>query len=336
MVGFFDVFQMVAEPGLVATILISGVFLTRNKARRQLDGENKLSYILNRFPFIMEVIYLLLTYWIYQVCRAIGAAVMSGGTDVEEKAKEHAVALINFEKSLGIFCELDVQGFFLKHPFWLGVLNRVYSYIHIPGTCVFFVWMYYTQSFDTFAPVRRSLSLTNMIAFTIFTLWPCAPPRFLPDYGFIDTVHVNGNASIWTTNKFCNQYAAVPSMHFGYSFFIGLNVIRCGGTRKDWPLWKRFICIAFGIFYPLLLLTAIVATGNHFFLDAVVGGCAILLGFACNKAVLVFYPLQVKLFQILKIRNPSPILEPSKKELYQFIPLVSLDRSQNLTSVQVE
>jgi hypothetical protein len=303
--GFLGYFKMVAEPGLVASILITGIYINRIKHRRRLEGENRVSYLLNRYPFIMEVVYWLLTYWVYQICRAVGMVILSGEDGkLVTTAKEHAVSLINLEKKLGIFHELDIQRFFMAHPFWLGILNRVYSYIHIPGTVTFFVWFYYTQKFDVYAPVRRAMTLTNMIAFTIFTLWPCAPPRFLNDYGFVDTVHANGNASIWTTNKFCNQYAAVPSMHFGYSFFIGLNIFKNGGLKSTRPMWQRLLCCMFGLFYPLLLLTAIVATGNHFFLDALVGGLAILLGFACNRFVLVLWPLQVKLFKKFNINMP--------------------------------
>lgn len=67
---------------------------------------------------------------------------------------------------------------------------------------------------------RRTMAMCNLFAFVIFTLWPCMPPRLLSDpdyagpdakgarsYGFIDTVHgADGESSVWTTNKFCNQY----------------------------------------------------------------------------------------------------------------------------------
>lgn len=329
-----EYFKLIAEPGLVTTILATGVYLNRRKKRVRLEGENKLSYILNKYPFIMEVVYLLGTYWVYQVARAIGAAVLApSGGELEKIARQHALDVINAEKYLGMFHELSLQAFFLDHPFLLSIINRVYSYIHIPGTCIFFVWFYYSQDMATYAPVRRSMSLTNMIAFTIFTLWPCAPPRFLPDVGFIDTVHVNGNASIWTTNRFCNQYAAMPSMHFGYSIFIGLNILRTGVTKQGFPLWKRLACIIFGVFYPTLLLITIVGTGNHFFLDAVVGGLAILLGFACNRVVLIFYPLQVALFNRLKIRQSHDKMKAN----YQKIPLAPLRKSLEieLNSIRV-
>lgn len=64
------------------------------------------------------------------------------------------------------------------------------------------------------------MAVCNLLAFVVFTLWPCMPPRLLSDpeyegdsaveaksFGFVDTVHSSdGESSVWTTNKFCNQY----------------------------------------------------------------------------------------------------------------------------------
>lgn len=64
------------------------------------------------------------------------------------------------------------------------------------------------------------MAMCNLLAFVVFTLWPCMPPRLLSDpgfdgdgaaeakgFGFVDTVHSSdGQSSVWTTNRFCNQY----------------------------------------------------------------------------------------------------------------------------------
>lgn len=92
--------------------------------------------------------------------------------------------------------------------------------VHIPATVTFFAYSYYSFHPAVFQRIRRTLVLCNCLAFVIFTLWPCMPPRLLPfeEFGFIDTLHTGKAASIWTTNKFQNQLAAFPSLHFGYSF----------------------------------------------------------------------------------------------------------------------
>jgi len=160
------------------------------------------------------------------------------------------------------------------------------------------------------------MATCNLLAFTIFTLWPCMPPRLLSSpnvtgpsgaearsYGFVDTVHGSaGESSVWTQNRFCNQYAAMPSLHFGYALLIGLTVMsiplaqtqtrtqtqtqaqargrvlvlrvpRTGARllRCRVPSWRRAACVALGVAYPAVILVAIVATANHFVLDAVAG-----------------------------------------------------------------
>jgi hypothetical protein len=158
-------------------------------------------------------------------------------------AREHALQVIRIEQSLGIFIEVDIQRFFLSHPLLMSWTNWIYSFIHIPGTIAFLVWLYYytttKNSLDNpkhsplsheidgspsgpplYAACRRTLAVCNLLAFIVFTLWPCMPPRLLSDkevlgeigdlarsYAFEDTVHgKNGAGSVWTENKFCNQY----------------------------------------------------------------------------------------------------------------------------------
>lgn len=58
-------------------------------------------------------------------------------------ARRHALQLIQLEQSLHIFHELAVQRWFLAHPTLLHWTNRIYSFIHIPGTILFLVGLYY-------------------------------------------------------------------------------------------------------------------------------------------------------------------------------------------------
>jgi hypothetical protein len=177
----------------------------------------------------------------YQLGRAFTAVTLQ--EDTVNVARSHALKLVEVEKRLGIFCELHVQHFFLRHPLVMTWINWIYSFIHIPGTIAFLVWLYYytitrnrinepqqakPRGMVGGSPAgpllyqarRRTLAVCNLLAFVVFTLWPCMPPRLLSDpnvegtegeiarsYGFIDTVHgANGAGSVWTENRFCNQY----------------------------------------------------------------------------------------------------------------------------------
>jgi hypothetical protein len=239
-----------------------------------------LSWVLQRFPFLVEVWYWALIYWVtmhlswsrincltalcscqnqvYQLGRAFTAVTLQ--TSTVNAAREHALQIIHLEQRLGIFVEPAVQRWFLASPTLMRWTNRTYSFIHIPGTILFLIVLYHvttarprrklaaeqqhpqpdgdrttTQATPTpanwrdlaapFGPAvyerrRRTMAMCNLLAFIVFTFWPCMPPRLLsnPDYegehaaeaksfGFVDTVHgADGDSSVWTTNRFCNQY----------------------------------------------------------------------------------------------------------------------------------
>lgn len=307
-----------------------------------------LSRLLQKYPFLVEVWYWLLIYWVYQLGRAASTVFIVEGT--VHAARTHALQIIALEQKLHIFWELNIQAFFMCSPIFMMWINRIYSFIHIPGSIAFLIWLFYhtsvrngrtsiTSTFSLpthnrshsnsssiskassttlanfeisrlnpqlFESRRRTMALCNLLAFVIFTLYPCMPPRLLPSdnssyesgkaarsFHFVDTVHgANGESSVWTQNRFCNQYAAMPSLHFGYSLLIGLSIMTIPITETDdvgrartfitWkigsrrlrigiPSWQRLMCVILGIAYPATILVAILATANHFILDAVAG-----------------------------------------------------------------
>ena len=180
----------------------------------------------------------------------------------------------------------------------------------------FIAWYYYVApNHNTFAIVRRTLTLTNLFAFCVFTLYPCMPPRLLPEeYGFLDTVRHDNAESIWMSGDYVNSLAAMPSMHFGYSFVIGCTMLYHSGifrrtleqgeVRKSafWKLW--YICIA--IAYPSTILITIVATANHYWMDALMAAVTACMAFLCNKIFLVLLPSEDILLWVLRLEKPIP------------------------------
>ncbi|KAH7008502.1 PAP2 superfamily-domain-containing protein [Ilyonectria destructans] len=299
------------------------------------------SRILQKFPFLVEAWYWFQIYWVYQVGRAITALTLVEGT--VNVARRHALQLIHIEQNLLIFWEVPFQQWFLGHPTILHWINRLYSFIHIPGTISFLVILYYITTtrkrqlaagriqIDNimagpalYEARRRTMATCNLIAFIVFTLWPCMPPRLLSDpnyegpdaaeaksFGFVDTVHSGtGESSVWTTNKFCNQYAAMPSLHFGYSLLVGLTVatLPINGLRPN--SWKRITIVALGLSYPALILTAIVATANHFILDAVAGAMVCGLAWHGNGILLNLCILEDHFLTFLRIHKPVNYTDP--------------------------
>ncbi|KAF8145521.1 PAP2 superfamily-domain-containing protein [Mycena galopus ATCC 62051] len=139
------------------------------------------------------------------------------------------------------------------------------------------------------------------------------PPRLLPasdGFGFVDTVHTNKVASLFTTNRFCNQLAAMPSLHFGYSFVIGLTIATLPThSRSRLLLWGKWV---FGMSYPTLILVAIVSTANHYVLDAAAGFVVVAIAWNTNevlKSLLVVEDAFLYLLRVLKPRGQIPMAE---------------------------
>ena len=205
---------------------------------------------------------------------------------------------------------------------------RVYSFIHIPATIAFLAYFYHTQPFRIYAPVRRTMALANLLAFIVFTLWPCMPPRLLPvAYGFVDTVHKHGAGSVWTTNKFCNPLAAMPSLHFGYSLIVGIALCahaparRTGTTTTDSGGAARTLFLL----YPALILLAIVATANHYLLDALAGLVVAALARYANAVLVPLLVLENALFRVLHIHKPYPAHVVESQSMQDALPRFAQD-----------
>lgn len=311
-----------------------------------------LSRVLRKFPFLVEAWYWALVYWVYQLGRAFSALVIIDES-VVEAARRHALQLVHLEKSLHIFVEVPIQQYFMQSTTVMHWINRIYSFIHMPGTILFLIVLYYLTTtrpqrqmqtakssgvspthwrtvLDTYHPDlyekrRRTMAMCNLLAFIIFTAWPCMPPRLLSDpnlasgpdaegldFGFVDTVHsATGESSVWTTNKFCNQYAAMPSLHFGYSFLICLTIAtmplssHMGSKFSRRPSLRRVLVVLGALIYPATILVAIIATANHFVLDAVAGAIICGIAWNTNGVLLNLLPLEDYFLWAVRIHKPS-------------------------------
>ncbi|THV73169.1 hypothetical protein D6D02_03969 [Aureobasidium pullulans] len=287
------------------------------------------SRILQRFPFLIEMFYWVINYGFYRMTAILSNKIFAG-RGIWTVAESHGLAVLDFEQhgflSPLIPSEQEIQQWFMHgHQDALTVLNKAYALIHIPGTVGFIAWYYYiAPSHPTFATVRRTMTLTNFMAFTTFIFYPCMPPRLLPKkHGFLDTVRHDDAQSVWMSGKYVNSLAAMPSMHFGYAFCIGCTMIYHSGifrrklehgeARKSWA-WKVFY-LSVGVGYPAMILTTIVATANHYFLDAWIATMFVLLAFMSNKVFYVFIPLEDWFLWVLRVELPVPSTGERFREL---------------------
>ena len=182
----------------------------------------------------------------------------------------------------------------------------------------FLSWYYYVApNHNAFTLARRTMTLANFGAFFVFAFYPCMPPRLLPKkYGFQDTVRQGNAESVWTKSSNVNQLAAMPSLHFTYAFTIGCTFLYHSGlisallgkarrqSRLNALLGAFYAFASFA--YPLLVLLIIVATANHFWLDAVIATISVTLSFLCNRVWFLLQPLELALQLVLRVEKPIP------------------------------
>ncbi|KAK6387631.1 hypothetical protein LTS17_000900 [Exophiala oligosperma] len=279
------------------------------------------SRILQKFPFLIEMFYWVLNLLFYVLTKAIAQLTLSTNDGLRELAQEHGILILDIEhKSWLSFLfpiqEAAFQGWFLHgHLTAITFLNRIYSLVHIPGTVAFLSWYYYAApNHATFATVRRTMTLGNFAAFSIFTVFPTMPPRLLPEeFGFHDTVRQANAESVWVGGNYVNQLAAMPSLHFTYAFVIGCTFLYHSGlfrrAQRNEPrksMFTQIFYLVMGIFYPLLVLTVIVATANHYWLDAVVAMLTTTLSLLCNKIWMFLLPAEDVLCWMLRVEKPVP------------------------------
>jgi hypothetical protein len=193
-------------------------------------------------------------------------------------ALRHAQDVVSLERSLHVFVEGHVQRAALAVPGLIGTLSFAYLTLHLTVTGALLLWLHRRRP-AAYPLVRTTLLLASALAVVGYVAFPTAPPR-LSGVGIADTVsrgHVNLNAGL--VSSFYNPFAAVPSMHVGYAL-----IVSAGLARYARHVITRLAALA----YPVFVLFVIVATGNHFFVDAAAG--AAVAGVALLGARLLVTP----------------------------------------------
>jgi hypothetical protein len=219
-----------------------------------------------------EIIAILIFYAVYSAVRN------SVSTD-PRPALEHARQLIHWEQHLGIYHELTLQRWALHFRPLIVAMNYVYGSLHFAVTAGVGIFLY-RQWGDDYPKWRNALAVTTGLALIGFYNWPLMPPRLLDHLpypglhtGFVDTLAKY--PTIWSfssgeMSKLSNQFAAMPSVHCAWALFCA-----CALVPRLRPRWAKVLAAS----YPALTVTAIVLTGNHYFLDAVGGFASLGIGY---------------------------------------------------------
>jgi hypothetical protein len=191
-------------------------------------------------------------------------------------AFQNADRVIDAERWAGLFVEPQLQRAITDHHWLVEVLNAVYIYGHWPVLVITLAWLLLRHR-DDYPRFRNAILISGAIGLVIFATFPVAPPRFLPEFGFVDTVTENSSAyRFLQPPAFVNQYAAVPSLHFGWNLLVGIAWASLAGGAA---------ARLFGLLMPIVMFAAIVLTANHYIVDGIAGGAIALIGLAAAHRI---------------------------------------------------
>jgi PAP2 superfamily len=197
-------------------------------------------------------------------------------------AFRHANELISFERSLHIFVEPHIQAWAAGSHTLLVIAT--YVYLNAQTTLIVGALLYlYIAHNRNYYFVRNMLMVAMVIALLCYGLYPTAPPRFLPEQGFIDPISwVTGVGSTSNAaNLFVNSYAAVPSMHVAFAVMLAWplsRLVRLRALRVFWALW------------PVLITFITIITANHFLVDAALGVATAAVAAAVARSLALIRP----------------------------------------------
>ncbi len=203
-------------------------------------------------PFAGETAMVLALYALWQWAATLGADKVAG-------AEERGLWIDRFQHTLRWPSELRVERVFINHELVMRAMNLYYLGVHVPAMGVFLVWLFVRHRAD-YPRWRTTGAILTGVSLAIQFI-PVAPPRLLPQLGFIDAAalyhqSVYGQGGI----DIAPQVAAMPSVHVGWAVFIALVVIKVSPSRWRWLV----------LFHPLATVLVVVATANHWWLDGVV------------------------------------------------------------------
>ena len=181
--------------------------------------------------------------------------------------------IIRVERDWHLPSELDTQRLVVPHPLLAQACNLYYATMHFAGLGALLLWLFLRHR-DRYPQVRTTIVLLTASCLLV-QLIPVAPPRLLPNFGFVDTAEQYGQ-SVYTALKAVgpDQLSAMPSVHVGWAVLVGGAVVWLGTS------WWRWLALL----HPALTIFVVAATANHFWLDGIVAVALLVLAIAVQWA----------------------------------------------------
>jgi len=234
-----------------------------------------------------ELAAVMVLYGLWQYIRRLAITRTAG-------AIENAQSLWDLEQRLHLPSEVALQKVFLDNRPIMQFLNIYYGGMHVPAAGALLIWLFWRHR-ERYTAVRSTFVLTIAGCLTIQALVPMAPPRFLPELGFVDaglkyglSVYGKGGSGV------SNELAAMPSLHVAWAVLVGVAVVAISTSRWRW----------LALAHPFLTIASITITANHWWLDGVVASMVLFVAWGAQRVVTDAVRRLIPL--VRNVRSPQP------------------------------
>ena len=189
--------------------------------------------------------------------------VRGGVVDRTGEALANARSIIDTQKAAGLLFEPALNSWALAESWRVEFFNFVYFWLDFPLIVGLGLFMFFRSRFH-YTLLRDALLISGGFALIVYFTYPVAPPRYLPEWGFVDTLEEFSNLSYQAQSMkpFVNPFAAVPSLHVGWSVLLAFVLFM---ATTNWLVRGG------ALFLVVAQTTAVMATANHYFFDALIG-----------------------------------------------------------------
>lgn len=230
------------------------------------DGRRSIARVLDAvIPAARELSFVAVIYAIWRVARTLPLT-------QDEGALERARTLARIQDWFFLPTELSIQQWIVGHETLVEWTAGYYAIVHVPSLIAFLVWLWVRHR-DDYRHWRTGLALLTA-ACLVIRFFRVAPPRFLPELGFVDlSERVGMNVYGPVGTGVSDQFAAMPSIHVGWAAVVALGVFRVSPSRWRWLI----------VLHLPVTMWVVAATGHHWWLDGIVALVLLWAGLALDS-----------------------------------------------------
>ena len=191
--------------------------------------------------------------------------------DRSDGAIGRARQIDRFQHTLHLPTELSLQQLVLRHDWLARFSNYYYAIAHVPALIAFLAWLFVRHR-DQYSRWRNALAIVTAFC-VVIRFVRVAPPRFLPDLGYIDLASHYGLSLYGPVGSgVSDQFAAMPSIHVAWAAVVSFGIVAVSTSRWRWVF----------ILHLVLTMMVVSATGNHWWLDGIVAILLLLIAIAVD------------------------------------------------------